>query len=188
MKDIFKLLIILGCFQYLLYITEEKIINVSDKSDVNIPISIEVSRGNAKIERDMKTNADRVYNYLQEKGLKHEQICAIMGNIAQESNFDTGLEEYGSKIGFGLIQWSFERRQALFNYCSDPYDLYQQLDFLLLELKTQWTGSYNNVFLNSLDVEELTEAFCWGFERPSVRYANLNYRKQMAVYYCELYR
>lgn len=187
MKDIFKLLIILGVFQYLLYVTEERVIQVEAKDKINMPVSLEVSR-ETPIERDMKTNADRVYNYLQGKGLKHEQICAIMGNIAQESNFDTGLEEYGNKIGFGLIQWSFARRQALFDYCNDPYDIYQQLDFLLLELDTQWTGSYRHIFANSTNVEELTEAFCWGFERPSVKYANLNHRIEMAKEYSNLYR
>ena len=188
MKKIFKLLLIFGCVRYLVFVTTpiKIIINPVD-TDLLKPVSIEVSRS-AEIQRDIKTNADRTYTYLIEKGLKNEQVCAIMGNIAQESDFDTSLEEYGNKIGFGLIQWSFERRQELFNYCSNPYDIYQQLDFLLLELDTQWTGNYKDIFYSSNNVDELTDAFCWGFERPSVKYANIKYRKEMANYYLELYK
>ena len=153
---------------------------------INEPISIGTSRG-ISAERDMKTNADRVYIYLREKGLSSIQVAAIMGNIAQESSFDERCIEEGNGIGFGLIQWSFERRTELESRYSDPGNIYNQLDFLLEELEYQWT-TRKDIFYNSNDLTEVTKAFCWGFERPNVKYANEKYRIEMAYYYYELYK
>ena len=61
-------------------------------------------------------------------------------------------------------------------------------DFDLNWVDVSGLTSLRHVFANSTNVEELTEAFCWGFERPSVKYANLNHRIEMAKEYSNLYR
>lgn len=188
MKDLVKLFIyaaVLGLIAY--YLPNIETINpIVLNTVINMPVSIESNRG-VPAERDISTNADKVYVYLREKGLTHIQTCAIMGNIAQESGFDEKCIEEGNGIGFGLIQWSFDRRTNLFSYCDNPYDVFQQLDFLMYELDNQWTHS-QDIFNNTNDLVEATKAFCWGFERPNIRYANETYRIEMAKYYFNLYQ
>lgn len=161
---------------------EEIKANILELEEINL-----VSQEIVYAQRDTMTTQDKVFEYLKSKGLGTVQIAGIMGNIEQESSFIPDCIE-SNGIGFGLIQWSFQRRTDLFNYANDPYDMYQQLDFLLYELDRQWTGNYKQIFYNSNDVEEVANAFCWGFERPSKRYANIDYRIKMAQHYYELYK
>ena len=163
MKKLFKLLVVLGVFEYFVYITTPFEMNIEAITPVEIAHSIEASRG-VNAERDLRTNADKIYCYLTDKGIPHTQTCAIMGNLYQESRLNENCIE-SNGIGFGLVQWSFERRTQLFNELENPYDLYQQLDFLIKELDYQWTGSYKTIFYNTDSVEEATRAFCNGFER-----------------------
>ena len=58
-------------------------------------------------------NAEKVWNYFISKGLTPVAAAGAMGNIEKESSFDPLLQEKGSGIGFGLIQWSFDRRDNL---------------------------------------------------------------------------
>lgn len=55
-------------------------------------------------------NAEKVWNYFISKGLTPVAAAGAMGNIERESHFDPLVVEGGNGIGFGLIQWSFERR------------------------------------------------------------------------------
>ena len=59
------------------------------------------------------SNAEKVWNYFTGRGLTPVGAAGAMGNIEQESSFDPLVQEGGSGIGFGLIQWSFERRTKL---------------------------------------------------------------------------
>lgn len=184
MKDLGRLIFytsILGLLAYKIP-DVEKIIPV-ETNPINVPYSIESSRG-VPIEREIRSNADIVYWYLSDKGMNPIQIYAIMGNIQQESNFDNGCIE-SNGIGFGLIQWSFERRTQLFNELDNPYDIYQQLDFFYKELDYQWTGNYKEVFYNTTDLTEATIAFCNGFERAGI--PMMNNRIAFAEYFQSYY-
>lgn len=56
-------------------------------------------------------NAEKIWNFFIEEGLSKKQAAGVMGNIAQESNFDpTAIEDNG--VGFGIVQWSYERRNG----------------------------------------------------------------------------
>lgn len=129
-----------------------------------------------------------VYDFLTDKGLPHISICAVMGNITAESSWDVDAIEHGNSIGFGLCQWSFGRRNQLEGYGTS---LYHQCEFLWSELtgeNTSLTGAdyqwiSNPVdavdngegftFLNddfrsgNGDIETLTKAFCYCWERPA---------------------
>lgn len=129
-----------------------------------------------------------VYDFFYDQGLPHITICAIMGNITGESSWNPDMIEVGSGIGFGLCQWSFERRDQLEAYGTD---LQSQCEFLWSELtgenrsKTgadyQWISnpsdsvdngegffcSNENFLEGNADLEILTKAFCYCWERPA---------------------
>lgn len=129
-----------------------------------------------------------VYDFLYDKGLPHKSIVAVMGNITGESEWSPNLIEVGSGVGFGLCQWSYERRTQLEAYGTD---LQHQCEFLWSELtgantgttgaELQWlnppsssvTGGISfscplTQFRSGVDtVEFLTTAFCYCWERPA---------------------
>lgn len=129
-----------------------------------------------------------VYDFFYDKGLKHNSICAIMGNITGESSWNVDAIEQGNNIGFGLCQWSFSRRTQLENYGTT---LKHQCEFLWSELTGenlsvtgadfQWISDPDNSvdngegfycslndFLSGNNTPQfLTKAFCYCWERPA---------------------
>ena len=81
--------------------------------------------------------ADLIWDYLKKKGWNAAAIAGVLGNFQQESGISPTLEERGNHIGYGLGQWSYERRTRLENYAAakgQPVSsLYLQLDFLCSE-------------------------------------------------------
>ncbi|MDF2791602.1 MAG: hydrolase [Neobacillus sp.] len=120
-----------------------------------------------------------VWSYLRNKGLPEKSAAAIMGNVYQESSFDPIKIEVGSGEGFGLFQWSFERKTAIKAYGTD---LQHQLDFFWSELTgenksatgatLQWITktsiSLDDFMKGNGSVDELTTAFCSSWERAGV--------------------
>lgn len=95
------------------------------------------------------SNAERVWNYFIGRGLSPIATAGAMGNIEQESGFDPWVNEGGSGIGFGLIQWSFERRTKVENAlraagiteyteATSEKGLLLQLDYLWEEQSQTW--------------------------------------------------
>lgn len=154
-------------------------------SQINTPISLNVDRSRVSAERDIRTNQDRVYWYLIDNGFNKLQACAIMGNIQQECGFNENLIE-SNGIGYGLLQWSFERRTKLENSYSDPSNIYNQLDYFMSEYEYQWSGNYKEIFDNSTDLTELTIAFCNGYERAGI--PNMKNRISWAYTYYEMFQ
>lgn len=129
-----------------------------------------------------------VYDFLHDKGLTHNSIVAVMGNITGESSWNTDLIEVGSGVGFGLCQWSYSRRSQLESYGTD---LQHQCDFMWSELtgentgttgaELQWINPPSSIvtggisfsctieqFKNGTDtVDFLTSAWCYCWERPA---------------------
>ena len=95
-------------------------------------------------------NERAVLKFLQEQGITDKAALAtILGNIKQESKFDTRVCEGGSRTGyehchtggFGLIQWTtVQRYQGLGQYAKanglDPNSLQAQLGWMISE--TEW--------------------------------------------------
>lgn len=136
-----------------------------------------------------------LWNFLKSKGLPDKSISAVFGNISQESSWDVTEIESGTGIGFGLCQWSYERRTQLEAYGTD---LSHQQEFLWSELTGQNTAitgaskqwidkqgylSYNDFMSGNGDINSLTSAFCFCWERPNASEANLQYRQEQANYF-----
>lgn len=131
-----------------------------------------------------RTREQIVWDYLRNAGYSEIQTAAIIGNLYQESGLNPSRIESNGE-GIGLVQWSFGRKQQLKDYAKskgkDWTDLTIQLEFLVKELNgSQFYEPYKSTFKNPYSVSEATAAFCWGFERPNKKYANMDYREDMA--------
>jgi len=100
--------------------------------------------------------------------------CGILANVAYESGFHTGVEEMERKDGFGICQWSFERRDALNSFCSrtgrDNWRLESQMEFLKYELENDF--SFTGDFLktapnNATGAYDSGYWFCFEYELPT---------------------
>ena len=129
-----------------------------------------------------------VCNALLDSGFSNNAVAGIMVNIRAESNFDTAAVEYDSghtlndiyyvsaneAAGFGLIQWSFDRRISMINYANSkglsPTSLQAQLEYFLYELNNNYYITRKYVYGN-YSAYEVALNFCLDFESP----ANENY-------------
>ncbi|MDR2524199.1 MAG: phage tail-type lysozyme domain-containing protein [Candidatus Nomurabacteria bacterium] len=103
-------------------------------------------------------NENITWNYLRAQGFSREQTAGIMGNLQQEHGFQTS--------GDGLAQWTGGRRAALMAM-DDPYSIYTQLDFLMIELNGGYRAVKNSL-LAATTVEEAVIIFQDRFERCGV--------------------
>ena len=106
-------------------------------------------------------NAERIWKYLESKGLGSSAIAGIMGNIQQESGFmPNRVQGAGVKTapeitvdgqtGYGLCQWTYPtRQQALLDYAKSKgkssSDLETQLDFMLMEATQRDKGLFGRM-------------------------------------------
>ena len=100
--------------------------------------------------RNFSKTEERVLEFLQERGITDRAALAtILGNIKQESMFETTICEGGARTGysgchsggFGLIQWTTQGRYdglGIFsrNFGLDPNSLEAQLRWMVNE--TEW--------------------------------------------------
>ena len=100
---------------------------------------------------EKRTNENIVWDYLLDAGYSKVQAAGIIGNMWQESGVNPSRHE-SNGIGFGLVQWSFGRRQQLESYASNKgksaSDIYVQLEFLVKELRE--VNNFAVHMLNSL--------------------------------------
>lgn len=138
-------------------------------------------------------NEARVYFQLRDLKYSHIGTCAIMGNIAQESNFNTSVtssDGYGSQ---GLCQWTGSRLTNLKNFAKSKglkwNSVECQCKFLDKELKDGYK-ELRNKLLNGIkgSLETLTDEFCDKFERPAAQYANKQNRRSKAKTYNSRYK
>lgn len=139
---------------------------------------------------------ETVWKFLRGKGLPEKSCAAVMGNIEAESEFNESLIEAGNGIGFGLCQWSYERRTKLERYGKD---INHQLNFLWAELtgetgdtgaSLEWIdkGGYltrSKFIAGEGSVEDLTAAMCFCWERPNAAVAHLERRQSSANKYLQ---
>lgn len=139
---------------------------------------------------------ERIWNFLtQEKGLGSVTTASIMGNIAQESMYNTSAVSSDGHGSIGICQWTNPnngptgRKTNLINFAKsigkDPGDLEAQLQFLWKEcedggyIAPMHTASQNKSSVDDKIAAEV-ESFCFGFERPAREYANLPNRIKYA--------
>lgn len=137
---------------------------------------------------------ETVWKFLRGKGLPEKSVAAVMGNIEAESEFNESLIEAGNGIGFGLCQWSFERRTKLERYGKD---INHQLNFLWAELtgelgdtgaSLEWIDKSGYLTRSKFmagegSIEDLTAAMCMCWERPNIAVAHLERRQSSANKY-----
>ncbi len=131
--------------------------------------------------------ADIIHSYLKSHGWTETAIAGLLGNFQQESGINPGLEEAGSHNGYGLGQWSFERRVRLEAYCRErnkPYDdLLTQLEFLLQEPgESEFVARYARTDWSS----PAAAAIEWGISWERYNLADLS-MSRVRIPYAEAY-
>ena len=134
-------------------------------------------------------NRDKIYSYLEKKGLNKASICGILSNIYYESNYNpVDLGDNGTS--FGLCQWHLSRWDALLNYANkrllNAKTIECQLDFMIEELNYYNivnTLIYNNS--NSIDdAYNIADVFCKYYEIPADK---INKGRERGFYARKLY-
>lgn len=100
--------------------------------------------------------------YLRNQGFSREQTAGIMGNLKQEHGFQTS----DAAGGLGIAQWTSGRRANLLRM-NDPYSIYTQLDYLMVELNGGYRYVKNNL-LSATSIEQATRIFQDQFERCGI--------------------
>lgn len=137
-------------------------------------------------EQQSLENGQLVANFLLSKGWTPESISATLGNMRHESSVNPNMYEYGKAWaddwGFGLVQWTPRSKYwdwALQNGYSESElrDGDAQLDRMDYEVNQgiQWisTPNYPETYAqyrkSKKNLEYLTNAFCWNYERPNLQ-------------------
>ena len=126
----------------------------------------------------------KVWTGLRAAGYSEITVAGTMGNIYAESGFNPSVVEHGNGIGFGLIQWSYNRRTAIENYAAeqgkDVNSVELQIEWLLKECDPNdsayaWMNSSKSYdgkswtydeWKNATDIESAVRSFMFCFERP----------------------
>ena len=139
-------------------------------------------------------NAQNVITLLYKsgKGWTKESICAILGNMSQESNVNPNLYEKGfswsQDKGYGLVQWT--PRSKYWNWATsnglEPKSATSQIKRISYEIdnNVQWIKkqSYPLTFkefvtnAKNKDIDYLTRCFMINYERPYLPTAKIEKR------------
>ena len=124
-----------------------------------------------------EASEDAIYDFCISIGMNTAAACGVIANISEENSiFDTGLYEYGSGAGYGLIQWTGVRRDRLFEWLEENgYDRTSfegQMYFMLHELQTD----YDYVYEFLMSVPDTAQGayddgwyWCYWYERPGAK-------------------
>lgn len=124
---------------------------------------------------DMATD---VYNRYRQDGLTDAEAAGMTGNIAQESDFNTGAvssDGYGTRA---LIQWDGDRYARFEKWCEDngrdPSDWRAQVDYSVDEMKTTDPDALRRMRERGDDLtpEEAAQIIREDYERPDPAQAN----------------
>jgi len=145
-----------------------------------------------------QVSPEQVVSGLVSRGYAPHEAAGIAGNLAQESGFDTAIQEVNPQTesarrqggGFGLAQWtSPERKQGLYNMAQmrgvpvDDLDL--QLDYLDHELKTTHKKAYK-ALKSTRDPRHAAWVVSKYYEVPSEKHANNPKRMGLAEQFINL--
>lgn len=115
-----------------------------------------------------------------------------LSDVQYTNNVDNGTYTnfVRDSAGYGLAQWTYwTRKQNLLNYAKSKNksigDLNMQLEFLVKELKEDYTNSVYNVLKNAKSVLEASNAVLLKFERPADQSENVQTKRAYMgqVYY-----
>ena len=137
--------------------------------------------GNLDAESGLRSN-NLQDNYSTKFGLSDVQYTTAVDN-GSYTNF------VKDEAGYGLAQWTYwSRKQNLLNYAKAKNksigDLEMQLEFLIKELKEEYTTSVYNVLKNATSLQQASDAVLMNFERPLNAASQKSKRASMGqVYY-----
>lgn len=122
------------------------------------------------------SNQEQVFAYLTTNlGLNAAAACGIMANIQAESSFNPNASGGGGTF-YGICQWGYERKSALYSYCSEngyeASSLEGQLHYLEYEVRNSYGSLYKSLLETENDASGAYQAgydWCYYFERPGNR-------------------
>lgn len=158
------------------------------------------TRNSALTENESTNNAREVYSIFGAAGWSLNSICAMLGNMYRESQVNPGAwQNYkvNYNLGYGLVQWTPATK---YTQWASARELsissgQAQCSRILWELdnKQQYyaTNTYPETFTqftqSTKDIEYLTRAWFYNYERGNVTYAEMPTRIKWAKYYYELF-
>lgn len=94
-------------------------------------------------------NAEYIYYYLRNKGWSKEAICALLGNMYEESKLNPGVWQYlnNEQYGYGLVQFSTltndeDKNNIFLEWLSEqgysPNELVQENPKLMIDLQLEY--------------------------------------------------
>lgn len=125
-------------------------------------------------------NEELIFNFcINELQITPAAACGILGNMVRESShFDPGKVERGSQEGFGICQWSYERKAKYFEYADALYynadSMRAQLLFFKHEIQqpgkyTLFTETLYGADNSKTAAYDVGLTMCLDFERPADR-------------------
>ena len=151
------------------------------------PLQTQIANSKDSNSSDQYINSDKnkeyAMNFFINKGLSQSVAAGIVGNLIQESNLNPGATgDRGTSYGIaqwrdpqkGKGRWTNLKKFAEKNGTSYK-DLNTQLEFLWHELNTSYKGTLNKLNQSS-GYKQATTVFMTNFEKPSLKYANLEQR------------
>lgn len=135
-------------------VTANRYANGGDKATLNNP-------------RYNKGAEDRIYAYLRDEGLSHNQASAFMGNIAVESLLNADINQENNGPAKGLLQTESDRYKKLQQYNEVPYkfgtgltpDEQHQLDYFINKgVKTYISGEWGREGYNGKKYKSARDA------------------------------
>lgn len=126
---------------------------------------------------DYPSNEEIIYDFLRyEIGCTSGGACGAMANIYWESSFRSSQSENVTGEGFGICQWSYERKPKMEEFCRargfDINSLEGQLYYMKHELQEDFP-ELNMLLCSSEDSADgafdAAYWWCYDFEHPSDR-------------------
>lgn len=139
------------------------------------------------------SNAQIIWLFLRQHGFSAAAAAGVMGNMYAESHLNPDAHEVGGYGGYGLCQWTFERKPALINWCNaNGYDyrsLEGQLNYMLYELEQPYYQQFLSDYKTLTDVYTATDRWLTYFEGCTLHEAEQNWPTRIGKaneYYNEL--
>lgn len=123
---------------------------------------------------------------LKASGFGNNGVAAVLSNIIAESGFDPNVIGDGG-TSYGLCQWHEGRWDNLKSFTNEWRTPAGQLQFLIHELKTGYSGLYSSLLAGFGSAYDLANRYCTEFEVPADTYSTCaarasNYSSQMSSY------
>ncbi|MFJ3388755.1 phage tail tip lysozyme [Lysinibacillus sp. NPDC086135] len=142
--------------------------NNSKGQTINPTATLNAIRSSSATTPSASSQQAVVWNYFKNKGLNDKAIAGLMGNIAQESNFNSSAVNKSSGAS-GIFQWLGGRKTGLQDYAKSVgkswTDLQVQLDYAWKELNNSEKKALSSLQRSDLSSSQHASEFERLFER-----------------------